>query len=1244
MLRISDLELDNATTGDIAVIGVSLRTAFAENAAEFWHNLVSAKDCIHDIPDERQTDTDNYLPHLFRVKLDEAAKKNKKRYLNAGYLKDIDRFDYRFFRMSPKEASLLDPAQRVFLEVAYEVMEDAGYAGEFATGSDTGVYAGYSDDVKLNYFQMVTTLEPESIPVAIAGNLSSIVPTRISYFMDLKGPGILVDTACSSSLVAVHLACQAIRNGDCRQAIAGGVRINLVPIAYTAKVGIESSDGRTRTFDDTSDGTGTGEGAAAVLLKSLDHALHDRDHIYAVIKGSAVNQDGQSLGITAPNAAAQTSVLVKAWKDAGIDPETISFIEAHGTATRVGDPIEVEAITKAFRQFTSKKQFCAVGSVKSNIGHLFEASGIFGLIKAVLMLKHKTLPPLLHFNRPNRNIAFEESPVYINDELREWKTDGFPLRCGVTAFGFSGTNCHVVLEEAPIALLNHRGHEEHEGEKDGEHLLTLSAKTFDSLLQLVRRYREFLGHERNGRIGDICFTANTGRTHFNHRLAVIAGDAGELKTKLDAFLDSEPRSGQVVLDREQDIYYGEHKPAREDTSEASLIGNNRTLADIAQLYSEGSSLDWGQFYTNGTYNRVPLPLYPFERSRCWLDIPVYEDHTAKPLQGKLFFDMEWIEEELQQVEREGETVSGGESPGVTLVIKDEKGFGEKLAGDLREEGRNVIEITMGKPFERLTADHYRLDGSESHYEKMLLALSGRPVEKVVFLATLLQSNAMGSLTALQRSQKRGAYNLFHLTKMLLKHYSTEKIEYIVIVDHVNKVSAAEKKIKPENAPLLGLTFAIDQECENITTRCIDVDARITPEQLIAELKTGKQYRVSAYRENQRYIERFIPLEMEETADSPVEIKNEGVYLITGGTGGIGLEMGKFLASRKTGACIALVNRSPMPESELWDDILDLEEDKRTCRKITAIREMEECGATVCFYSADCSNRSQMKMVLDELRKRFGRINGIIHSAGVEGEGLLVRKSEKKFTNVLNPKVAGTWILDRLTKEDNLDFLVLFSTVATFLMNPGQTDYTAANAFLDSFSYYRNMQGKKTVAVNWVTWKETGMAVNFNANFDIIFKAIPTAQAIDALDEVMQKKLDRVLVGELNLESKLINLLKNAQFSLSAPIRSIIDTSDHPLKSQTPEEQRKKVRNVKLTGRDDGQYSKSELLVAKVWGEVLGFGELKVDDNFYELGGDSILATQVVNRINTEHNLRLSLIEIFNYETIKELAEYVESLL
>ena len=1188
---------------DIAVIGISVRTAFADNADQFWKNLIKGKDCIHEIPGSRQQDIDDYFPYIFKVKLDEKLKKSKKRYLSAAYLKEIDKFDYRFFKLSPKEASLMDPCQRIFLETAYEVLEDAGYAGENSSKYETGVYVGYSDDVKVNYFHMVGQIEPDSIPMAVAGNLSSIVPGRISYFMDLKGPAVLVDTACSSSLVAVHLACQAIKNGDCEQAISGGVRINLMPIAHKATIGIESSDGRTRTFSDDSDGTGSGDGSAAVLLKPLDKAVEDRDHIYGVIKGSAVNQDGQSLGITAPSVEAQTRVILKAWKNANIDPETISYIEAHGTGTRLGDPIEVEALTKAFEKFIGKKQFCAVGSVKTNIGHLYEAAGIFGLIKAVLSLKYKKLPPIIHFKRPNRNIPFEDSPVYINDELTPWKTHGFPLRCGVTAFGFSGTNCHVVLEQAPEIDIK----ETKKKNNPQPNILTLSAKSKKSLIQLVKRYKNFLKKNKDADLNDICYTVDTGRAHFDHQIAFIAKDIPDLRSKLDHIT-------------------------------ASNIDKIETK-DITKVL-RGSRGNLAAFFKRAPWppeaKKISLPLYPFDRERCWLDIPPFEGETAKPLAGKLFFNMEWIEEELQD-NRESESL------GTIIILKDGKGIGEQVARTFREEGEDIVEVTFGTNFDQWGNHRFQVDGSEENYEKLLLKLEGKKIGTVIFMAAMTKNDSITSLKKLHQSQERGVFNLFHLTRMILKHYPADKIEYIVIADYVNRVTGSEKKIKPENAPVFGLTYAIDRECETISARCIDIDDSVTLPAIMDELKSGKQFRAAAYREKRRYCERFIPIEIEAIADAKIEIKDKGVYLVTGGTGGIGLEVGKYLAGRKRGVNIALINRSKMPDPVQWENILEEGDDKKTCKKIKGIREIESSGGNVCLFSADVSKVTQVKKVLEELRDKFGKINGIIHGAGVEGEGLLVRKKEKKFSNVLNPKVTGTWILDHLTRDDNLDFFVLFSSVATFLMNPGQTDYTAANAYLDSYCEYRNRQGKRTLAVNWVTWKETGMAVDYNVNFDIIFKAIPTTEAVHAFDTALNKKINRVLIGELNLDSKLINLLKNAQFRLAGQIRNIIEKSDTPLKSHGGDEPGKKIRKVKLTGRENNKYTKSELLVAKVWGEVLGFNELRIDDNFYELGGDSILATQVVNRVNTQNNLKLSLIEIFNYETIKELAQYVESL-
>ena len=331
--NVSDM-IKEETTKDIAVIGIAARLPMAENIDIFWDNLVKGRDCVDYFPKSRQKDADIFAELV-------GINKQSKEYNNGSYFEAVDKFDYSFFRISPKEASLMSPEQRVFLETVWQAVEDAGYGNDRLKSSNTGVYFGYSADALFDYKRLIEKVNPELLIDALPGNLSSIIPSRISYLLDLKGPSICIDTACSSSLVAVHLACKALRNMECDVAIAGSVKINLLPVKSSKKLGIESSDGRARTFDDSSDGTGMGEGVAAVILKPLSRALRDGDNIYAVIKGTAANQDGNCIGITAPNAQAQRDVIIAALEDAGIDAETISYIEAHGTGTELGDPIEI---------------------------------------------------------------------------------------------------------------------------------------------------------------------------------------------------------------------------------------------------------------------------------------------------------------------------------------------------------------------------------------------------------------------------------------------------------------------------------------------------------------------------------------------------------------------------------------------------------------------------------------------------------------------------------------------------------------------------------------------------------------------------------------------------------------------------------------------------------------------------------------------------------------------------------------
>lgn len=627
---------------DIAIIGIACEFPKASDVDQYWEVLRNGVNCRSEFTGQRKQDTDNYLVR-------EGMSPDEIQYSKYAYIKEIDKFDYEFFHISPKEAQLMDPKQRMFLQTAWKAIEDAGYGGKKIVGTRTGVYLGYCVEFDFEYKQFIEAVDPEQRYLSIPGNIKAIVASRISYMLDLKGPSMTVDTTCSSSLVATHLACQAIRNEECEMAISGAIKIRYLPEdpKDAVNLGINSSDGITRTFDDNSDGVGSGEGVGAVLLKPLNKAVEDGDHIYAVIKGTAINQDGTTNGITAPNPAAQEEVILRAWKDGKIDPESVSYIEAHGTGTKLGDPIEIEGITRAFNNYTKRKQFCAVGSVKSNLGHLDDAAGIAGLIKTALILDKKEIPPLLNFRRPNHAIDFTESPVYINDSNIRLPKTGTKARCGISGFGFSGTNCHIVLEEAPQT--------EERTLKNTEkvNILTISAKSKESLIRYVELYKDYFREKTADALNNICFTANTGREHLNYRIAIVLEHDSNINEKLDSI-----DLYRFRTDKSQGIFYGEHKLAslfnksrqkdeisEEQRNQLSDIANKaleqflssnqlkgELVNDICEKYVQGANVEWDKLYGKGRNKRVRLPTYPFLRNRCWLDVENAE--PVKETKGK----------------------------------------------------------------------------------------------------------------------------------------------------------------------------------------------------------------------------------------------------------------------------------------------------------------------------------------------------------------------------------------------------------------------------------------------------------------------------------------------------------------------------------------------------------------------------------------------------------------------------------
>ncbi|WP_375491450.1 SDR family NAD(P)-dependent oxidoreductase [uncultured Nostoc sp.] len=515
----SSENLDNLTGSEIAIIGIACRFPGANNADDFWQNLRDGVHSISALNDET----------LQTAGVDQDLLKNPNYVKAEPILDDVESFDAGFFGYSPTEAEIMDPQQRLFLECAWEAFENAGYDPKTHKRS-IGVFAGAKTSTYMFNLLSHQGNPQYSDPFQVGlGNDLSCLSTRVSYKLNLKGPSINVQTACSTSLVAVHLACQSLLLDECQMALAGGVAIN-VPhrTGYLYQPGsVESPDGYVRTFDAQAQGTVFGSGLGAIVLKRLEDAIADGDHIYAVIKGSAINNDGSlKASFTAPNVDGQTRVILEALANAQVKPESISYLEAHGTGTQIGDPIEIRALTKAFRTSTQTKQYCAIGSVKSNIGHLDAAAGISGLIKTALALKHQQIPPTLHFQQPNPKIDFANSPFYVNTELSEWSAKNTPRRAGVSSFGVGSTNVYIVMEEVPAL--------EPSSDAKSWQVLLLSAKTASALETATANLADHLKQNPTLNLADVAYTLKVGRHPWQYRRMVLCRDIEDAISLLES--------------------------------------------------------------------------------------------------------------------------------------------------------------------------------------------------------------------------------------------------------------------------------------------------------------------------------------------------------------------------------------------------------------------------------------------------------------------------------------------------------------------------------------------------------------------------------------------------------------------------------------------------------------------------------------------------------------------------------------
>lgn len=607
---------------DIAIIGISGRMPQSDDLQEFWENLVGQVDMITEIPEDRWNWKDYYGdPH---------KEENKANNKWGGFLRDIRSFDAKFFNLSPREVELMDPQQRILLEEVWHLFEDAGYKPSSLWGSKTGVFIGVGND---DYNQLIGT---SNIPLdshAATGSYFSIVANRISYLLNLQGPSTIVDTACSSSLVSMHQAVQSIRNGECTMAVTGGINIICTPRPYLSfsHAGMLSKDGRCKTFDKGANGYVRAEGVGVVLLKPLQKAIEDRDHIYGVVKGTAINHNGYTNSLTAPNPNSQAEVIMKAFEQGNIKPSTVNYMETHGTGTSLGDPIEVNGLKKAFKEMSSQgdslgKDHCGLGAVKTNIGHLEFGAGIAGVLKVLLSMKHKMIPGNLHLNELNPYINFEDSPFYVIEDNRPWEAlkDSYgkdlPRRAGVSSFGFGGANAHVVLEEY-IPQKDYTL----DSWSNSQALILLSAKNEDQLNAYAKRLYDYIEDEKpsDRQLMHIAYTLQIGREAMEERMALLTDSVQDLQSKLKAFIEGQ---GKIKT-----LYRGRVKKHKEIISileEDKVFSitlqewiNQKKYHKLLELWVKGLSIDWCTLYGENKPSCISLPTYPFEKDHYWISYP-----------------------------------------------------------------------------------------------------------------------------------------------------------------------------------------------------------------------------------------------------------------------------------------------------------------------------------------------------------------------------------------------------------------------------------------------------------------------------------------------------------------------------------------------------------------------------------------------------------------------------------------------
>ncbi len=1211
-----------------AIISMACRFPDADTPEAFWDNLIEGRDSVTEVPISRWTSPASGAPRW------------------GAFLDDVGGFDADYFGISSDEAVVMDPHARIFLEVAHEALERAGYAGERRTGRRVGIFVAIGESHYPELLREAIDHGFAPSAAALTGNLRSLVAARISHHLDLTGPAMVVDTACSSALVALHLARRSLESGECDLVVVGGVHLNLTDTAYTLLEAAQalSPTGRCRTFSGDADGFVPGEGAAAIVLEPVATAHAAGDPVLAVVRGSATNNDGRSLSLMAPNPLLQEAVITAAYADAHLDPATVSYVEAHGTGTAVGDPIEIRSLMRTFPATTDPRW---LGSVKTNIGHLLNTAGMPSLLKVILQLQHHHLAPSLHYGEPSPQFDLASARFTVASEPQPWDSPS-PLRAGINGFGFGGTNAHVILEEAPEppALL-------HEAEpRQRPHLLTLSAASDDALRAAATDLATYVRQHPDLNERDVCRCASTARDDAPHRLALVVAD--DLADQLESAA-TRPTVGVVTGRRPRVVFlFPGHDSPQPSLAAKRLVAAGISLAN--QLH------EWG-IEPDVVLRRDSAP------ATGGSDLTT----TFGPqVQGLLddgydtFVEMGPASSLSQMIRANAPETSGGRSTLVVPLLGDASDPGVALVGAVGQLWAHGVRITRPDtrsrhprvpvptyPFQRV---HYWLPeifkGSSTTPPASTSLLhsfgwdesplpAGSPLRSVAIVGVddevadgltrrlirrgvevhrasngdLLDYPSASAVIFLAGSPDLGdaAYPQGVpppvLSTMLgvCRQLGERPTSLVLVTADVAVTGAVVERPRPGQAVLAGLAMALPQENPQQGVRIVDLssldDTADHLDALVRELDARPQPGPAesvAWRKGQRLtLSPRLGKALAQNRKEPLPV--DGRYLITGGTGGIGAEVARALA-RRGHPEIVLAGRRPKGPVALLDELTSL-------------------GATAHYVSADLSVPDDV----DRLVSRLPTIDGLFHAAGVATLGGLRSAQVSDVETVLAPKVIGTVLLARALHRYGRrpDTFVLFSSISSALPGyaGGLGSYTAANAFLDAFAASESAAGRPVQSLNFAAVTDTGMASGATFAAAAATTRMPQVsrqQAVEALFEATTLAEPRLLVMDATVTAAASTEPKTA-------------TPTDPPHTPKPRSAMSPSESV----RD---------LLARLIGPEIGQRPDEIDDeaSLLTMGLDSLTAVDLVKTLEQELSTSLPTTLLFEYPSIAQLSAYLAS--